>query len=138
MGISTLSQNFPFSIHVLQKQVERLKPLLEAADDLIPFVARKNLRQQVAEPCVMVIAGRYFERDPKLSQRGVQPFLQFPQIRRCRLFQLTNDGRIRRARWSSARIKHFVPPFLKALSVFLCHSGLFSVIWKQPLAQGWM
>ena len=43
-GDRTLSQNFSFSIHVLQKEVERLKPLLEAADDLIPFVARENLR----------------------------------------------------------------------------------------------
>jgi hypothetical protein len=68
---NTLSQNFSFPVHVLQKEVERFKPLLEATYDLIPFIARKNLRQEITEPCIMVILGRDFEHDAQFSQRRV-------------------------------------------------------------------
>ncbi len=68
---NTLSQNFSFAVHVLQKEVERFKPLLEAAYDLIPLIARKNLRQQVTEPRIMVISGREFEHDSQFSQSRV-------------------------------------------------------------------
>jgi hypothetical protein len=70
-GDNALSQNFSLAVHVLQKEAKRFKPLLEAAYDLIPFIARKNLRQQVTEPRIVVISGREFEYDPQLSQSRV-------------------------------------------------------------------
>src|SRR5438876_6130604 len=72
---NTLPKNFSFPVHVLQKELERFKPLLETAHDLVPFFARKDLRQEVTEPRVMVIARGHFERDSQFSHRRIQPFL---------------------------------------------------------------
>jgi hypothetical protein len=128
----TLSQNLSFAVDVRQKEVECFEPLLEAAHDLVPFLAREYLRQQVTEPSVMMIAGRNFEGDSQFAQGRIQAFLKFPQVRRGRSFQLTNNGGIVPARLPSAGIKHFVPAFLKALSVFLCHAGLSRLTGNDP------
>src|SRR5262249_40533596 len=121
-----LSQNFSVAVHVFQKDVECAKPLLEAANNLPPFIARENLRQQVTEPRIMMIPGRKLERDAQFSQRRIQSFLQFPQVRRRCAFQLAHKSGIGSAGLPCLRIKHFVPAFLRALSVVLYHTGLFS------------
>jgi hypothetical protein len=133
-----LPQNFSLAIHIRQEHVERANPLLETAHNLAPFITRENLWQQIAEPGVVVFAGREFEGDSKFSKRRVQPFFEFPQIGGGRSFQLADKLRVRRAGFPTALTQHFVPPFRRAISVLFCHAGLLSVNWKPVLAQGWI
>ena len=76
------------------------------------------------------------ERDSQFPKRGVQPFFEFPQIGGGRSFQLGDKFRVRRAGFSSTLTQHFVPPFLRAISVLFCHAGVLSVNWKPAIAQG--
>jgi hypothetical protein len=134
----SLPQNFSWAVYVRQEHVERAQPLLKPTLNLVPFIAGENLWQQIAEPGVVMFARRDFERDSKFAQRRVQPFFEFPQIGGCRSFQLADNFRVRSARFSSPLAQHFVPPFLRAISVPFCHAGLLSVNWKPLIAQVWM
>ena len=140
-GNDSLPQDLSGTVDVFEKHFERPNPLLEPTHHLAPFVARENLRQQIAEPGVMVSTGREFERHSKFTKRRVHPFFEFAQFGGGRSFQVADELRIRRARFSSTHGQHFVPPFLRAipvLSVLFCHSGLLSVNWKPVVTQGWI
>src|SRR5580704_11511449 len=113
----SLPQNFSLAVHIRQEHVECADPLFKTARDLIPFIVCKNLRQQIAEPGVVVFAGRQLERDPKFSKCRVQPFFEFPQVGGCRSFKLADKFHVLGARFSSTLPQHFVPAFLWAIAV---------------------
>src|SRR5262249_27535114 len=116
-GEDPFLQYFAVAIDILQQVFERAKSLLKSTHNLVPSVIGEYLRQEVAEPGVMVVTCRKFKRNAELAEGRFQAVLQFPKIGRSGLLQLANDFQIRRARRAQAGIEHFVPRWLRRLSV---------------------
>src|SRR5215469_17033171 len=65
---AALPEDFPFGVDIFQEEFKRSNPLLKATDDQVPFLAEKDLRQQVAKPGVPPVFRGQFKGNAEFAE----------------------------------------------------------------------